>query len=95
MTYVDDILLAMDHDEEMQDMVNHRLERYGERDLGLSDKLIGVTLMVTDEGTKHDQALNTERIVIEGMCSFKLGTERARTGYLKRDFLSNSCFRWE
>ena len=55
-TYDDGILLTGDYEEEMQGKVNHLLKRYEGRDLGGLDKLIGVALMVTDKGTKLDQA---------------------------------------
>ena len=54
----------------MQGIVNHLLNRYEGRDQGVPDKLIGVALMVTDNGTKLDQAPYTKSIVIERMCSF-------------------------
>ena len=54
----------------MQGIVNHLLNRYEGRDQGVPDKLIGVALMVTDNGTKLDQAFYAKSIVIEGMGYF-------------------------
>lgn len=43
---------------------------YKRRDLGVPDKVIDIALMVIDEGTKFDQALNAKSIVIGGTDSF-------------------------
>ena len=98
-TFVDDIHLKRDHEEEIRGMVNHLLKRDGGRDLGVPDKVIGVALMITGKGAKLDQAPYTKRIVIEGMGSCRYvqsfhtsrpgdrsitqARERARTGQLK------------
>lgn len=58
-------VFARDHEEELQRMSNHQLERCEGRDLCVPDKLIGATLMVTDEGTNLDQTLYANSIVIE------------------------------
>ena len=55
-TYVDHILLTEDYEEEVQGMVNHQLKIYEGRDLGVPDKLTGMALIVTDQGTKLDQS---------------------------------------
>ena len=68
-TYVDDILLTGDYEEEVQGMIN-LLKIYEGRDLGVPDTSIGVALMVPDKGTKLDQVTYTRSIVIEGMDSF-------------------------
>ena len=47
MTYVDDILLTGNYEEEVQGMVNHLPKRHKEQDLGVPDKLPVVALMVT------------------------------------------------
>ena len=69
-TYVDDILLTGDYEEEVQEMVNHLLEIYEGRDLGVPDKLLDVALMVTEKGTKLDQAPSAKGKIIKGMGSF-------------------------
>lgn len=43
-------------------MVNQLLERYEGGDLSVPNTLLGVALMVTNQGTILDQALNTENI---------------------------------
>lgn len=37
----------------------------------MPDKLIGVALIVTDAGTKHDQTMYAKSIVIEGIRFFQ------------------------
>ena len=95
-TYVDDILLAGDYEEEVQGMVNYPMKRCEGQDLGVADRLLGVALIFTDKGTKLDQAPYTKSIIIKGMGSCdrrKVSTpldtgsitqarERSRTGQL-------------
>lgn len=50
-TCVNDIFLAGDYEEKLQEMVNHLLERYEGRDLDVPGKLIVVVLIGIDGGT--------------------------------------------
>ena len=68
-TYVDDILLVGDWEDEVQRMVSHLLKRYEGRDLGVPDKLIGIALTATNEGIKLDRTLYAKSIMIDGMGS--------------------------
>ena len=56
-TYVDGILLAGDHKEGVQGMINRQMETNQGQDLFLPDKQRGVALMVTDKDAKLDEAL--------------------------------------
>ena len=69
-TYVDNILRTGDYEEDVQGMGHQLPKRCEGRDLGVPDKLIGVTLTTTDKGTKLDQTPHTKSIVIERMGSF-------------------------
>lgn len=57
---IDRDLLAWDYKE-----VNCLLERYEGQDMGVPDKPLDITLIVTDEGTKLDRAPYANNVVIE------------------------------
>lgn len=50
--------------------INHMLEGYEGRDLSVPDKLLDMTPIVTDEGTKLYQASYTKKVIIERVSSF-------------------------
>lgn len=60
MAYADDVLLAGYYEEKVKGMINNQLERYQGQDLNMTDKPIGLALMVTDGSFKLDQTPYTE-----------------------------------
>ena len=51
---------------EIRRLIEHLMGKYERRDLSVPDKIVGITVQVTDRGIPLDQPLYTEGIVIEG-----------------------------
>ncbi|CAM9832855.1 unnamed protein product [Sphacelaria rigidula] len=68
-TYVDDLLFSGDYTEEIQRMQTCLLARFKGRDLGVPDKLLGVSVTVAHDSITLGQRAYAESIVVEGMGS--------------------------
>ncbi|CAM9301783.1 unnamed protein product, partial [Sphacelaria rigidula] len=67
--YVDDLLFSGDYAEKIQRMQTYLLARFKGRDLGVPDKLLGVSVTVAHDSITLDQRAYAESIVVEGMGS--------------------------
>ncbi|MGH0052594.1 MAG: reverse transcriptase domain-containing protein, partial [Sphaerochaetaceae bacterium] len=68
-TYVDDVLLTGNDEDEIQKMVTYLLSKYEGRDLGMPEKFVAINIQATEEGITLNQSLYAEGIVFEGMGS--------------------------
>lgn len=88
MSYANGVLLNGDYEKEATGLAAYLLEMNEGRDLGVPDKVIGVALMVIDEGIKLDQAPYTKRIVFGGVWSNPF---RCAQVSLRENFGKNLC----
>lgn len=53
-TYVDDLLLTVNDEEEIWRMVEHFLAEYDGRELGVPDNIVRINIQVTERGISLD-----------------------------------------